>query len=244
MTGALLAWTLVLAAANPQVALDEAAERFQHGDPAGAADAYEAALGQGAQSADVYYNLGTAALRAGDVGRAVWALHEARLRAPWDGDVRFNLKLALEANTDTVVGTDEPAWEAALSAVPRVPLQYLAVGLLWVFTVLLVAWGIRRVRVLALWTMRAGGAALLAALVLMAVELTVGAPKAVVVQPEALVRSTDRADGPEAFRVHAGLVVNPQPGTETPDGMVRIRLENGLEGYVAQPALRAVGGPG
>ncbi|MEW5853410.1 MAG: hypothetical protein AB2A00_31835 [Myxococcota bacterium] len=241
MNAALLCITLVLAG-SAEDALKEASERYARGDAAGAADAYESAVAQGADGVDVYFNLGTAALRAGDVGRAVWALMEARARDPWDDDVRFNLELARKENPDTLVGSEEPAWMSALLLIPRAPLGWAAFALFVAFCALLTLRGLlgpsRAVERAARWT---GALTFLLGALVLVVESTVGAPAAVVVSKEAVVRSTERVDGPEAFRVHAGLPVRPMAPAR--GGLVRIRLANGLEGYAPEEAIRVVGGP-
>lgn len=239
MTPLLLALFL---AASPQDALQEAAERYARGDAAGAAQAYQTAVDEGVDSADVWFNLGTSALKAKDVGRAVWALWEARIRAPWDEDVRFNLEMARKENQDTLVGLDDPFWLSLAHHVPRAALQWLAL-FAWLFLCsLFFAQGVLGPRPWVLRLTRASGVAtVLIFLGTAAVELSAGAPVAVVQGREAVVRSTARVDGPEAFRVHAGLVVRPL-GAPTA-GIVRVRLGNGLEGYVEESAVRLVRGP-
>ncbi|MBI5495852.1 MAG: hypothetical protein HY904_12580 [Deltaproteobacteria bacterium] len=230
----------VVTPASAQDALREAAERWGRGDAAGASEAYETAALQGADGPDVYFNLGTAALRAGDVGRATWALLTARRLAPWDDDIAFNLELARRENADSVAGGAEPAWLPWALRLPRAPLQWLAYGLFLAFCALLFVRGLRGpVEGLAAWVVRTGLGALFAAVTAGAVEVTAGAPQAVVVVREATVRSADRADGPEAFRVHAGLTVRPMAKPRA--GMMRIRLANGLDGWVEQAAVRVVG---
>ena len=73
---------------------------------------------------------------------------------------------------------------------------------------------------------------------LLFVEATAGAPVAVVMPKEAVVRSAERPDAPEAFRVHAGLSV--RPVGKVKNGMVRVRLANGLDGWLEQDAVRRV----
>jgi hypothetical protein len=241
MTSWLALLCLALAGGVPET-LQEAGERLARGDAVGAAQAYHAAIRGGVDSADAYYNLGTAALRGGDTGLAVWALMEARARAPWDSDVRFNLALARKANTDTVVGSDDPWWLEVLLAVPRAPVGWLA----WL--AFLVACGMLVARGVAgpsgpLGRAVAGSLVAAAALVglCVVVELTAGAPTGVVVVPEAVARGTERRLGPEAFRVHAGLVV--RLAAEPRGEVVKIRLSNGLEGYVEATSVRQVKGP-
>jgi hypothetical protein len=237
-----LLFAALLHALSAQDALREAAERYARGDAAGAADAYEVAVIDGADNADVFFNLGTSALRAGDIGRAVWALSEARVRAPWDEDVLFNLDLAKRQNPDTVVGHQEPAWHWALALVPRAILQWVAAAAFLLTCLLLGLRGaLGSLAWVEQWALRAGAATLALGSLVVVAEWTAGAPTAVVTERETVVRSTERADGPEAFRVHAGLPVRPM--AEPRSGLVRIRLANGLEGYAEEAALRWVGGP-
>lgn len=230
---------LAVALAGPQDALKEAADRYARGDAAGAAQAYETAIAAGADSADVFFNLGTCALRAGDLGRAVWALQEARRRDPWDEDVRFNLELAVKENPDTLVGAAEPPWLSAASVVPRAALQWLTLLVFLLLCGLLTARGVMgRSSALERASVRVGLVLLLLGSLLLFVESTAGAPLAVVLPKEASVRSAERVDAPEAFRVHAGLTV--RPVGKPKNGMVRIRLANGLDGWVEQDAVRRV----
>lgn len=239
MKALVLAFLVVTAS---QDALKEAGERYARGDALGAADAYETAIKDGADNADAYFNLGTAALRGGDVGRAVWALMEARARAPWDEDILYNLELARRENQDTVGGEEESAWLSAMRFIPRAPLQWITYALFLVFCAMLLARGVVGAkRPLERATVRVGLFAVVLVLLTISVESTAGAPTGIVRAREAVVRSTERSDGPEAFRVHAGLVVR-LVGTPR-GGLVRIRLANGLEGFLDEESVRRVMGP-
>ena len=235
----LLAVALGLALAGPQDALKEAADRYAHGDAAGASQAYETAVAAGADSADVFFNLGTCALRAGDLGRAVWALQEARRRDPWDEDIQFNLALAVKENPDALVGASEPPWMSAALVMPRAGVQWLCYVVFLLWCGMLTVRGFKgRSRGLERGVVRVGLLLLLLGGLLLFVEATAGAPVAVVMPKEAVVRSAERQDAPEAFRVHAGLSV--RPVGKVKNGMVRVRLANGLDGWLEQDAVRRV----
>lgn len=81
-------------AARPE-GLEEAGEALRAGRAARAAALYRQALESGADSADLWYDLGCALFRAGDLPRARAAFEAARLRAPRDGDVQANLDFTL-----------------------------------------------------------------------------------------------------------------------------------------------------
>ena len=60
----------------------------------GAVAAYEELDRQGLVSADLYFNLGDAYYRQGDLGRAIWSFERAAALDPDDEDVRYNLTQA------------------------------------------------------------------------------------------------------------------------------------------------------
>ena len=57
--------------------------------------------------ADVYYNLGNAYYKNGDVARAVLNYERALLLRPWDTDVKHNLKLASSKTIDKIIPQSE-----------------------------------------------------------------------------------------------------------------------------------------
>lgn len=59
-----------------------------------AIDAYEEILKTGMESAKLYFNLGNACYKAGDINRAILYYERAKLLAPQDPDIAFNLELA------------------------------------------------------------------------------------------------------------------------------------------------------
>jgi tetratricopeptide (TPR) repeat protein len=67
---------------------------FADGDFAAAAAQYQRVLTGGLESGPLYYNLGNAYLRAGDVGRAVLNYERARRLMPGDADLEANLRFA------------------------------------------------------------------------------------------------------------------------------------------------------
>ncbi|MCD6354486.1 MAG: tetratricopeptide repeat protein, partial [Prolixibacteraceae bacterium] len=59
-----------------------------------AISAYEQILATGEESAKVYFNLGNAYYKAGDVNNAILSFERAKLLAPNDKDIDFNLSIA------------------------------------------------------------------------------------------------------------------------------------------------------
>ena len=73
----------------------EAANKlYEEGKFAQAAAAYEQLIQSGRVSAPLYFNLGNAWFKSGQMGRAITAYRRAEQLAPRDPDVRANLQFA------------------------------------------------------------------------------------------------------------------------------------------------------
>ena len=99
-----LALILGLLAARPLLAqngdMGVANSLYVNGRYAEAAQAYEQLIAQGAADSAVYYNLGNAYFRQGDVGRAILNYRRAAQLDPRDADIQANLDLARAQATD------------------------------------------------------------------------------------------------------------------------------------------------
>jgi tetratricopeptide (TPR) repeat protein len=80
---------------------------FSAGDYAQAISAYQGILGAGYHSAELYYNLGNAYFRAGQLGRAVLYYTRARQLDPRDEDIQANLAFARRFAVDKIEVTEE-----------------------------------------------------------------------------------------------------------------------------------------
>ena len=93
-----LLWVLWAAwrvgAAEPAAAFDAANKLYEQGKPAEAAQAFERLAQAGQTSGPLYFNLGNACFKAGQIGRAIAAYRQAELLAPRDPDARANLQFA------------------------------------------------------------------------------------------------------------------------------------------------------
>lgn len=111
MTALLLALALSGAhrftAQDGQALFEAGNAAFFKGDYAAAAETFQKLSDDGWTSADVEYNLGTAYLSEGKLGKAILALSRARRLAPADEDVSANLERARHALVDKVAGTSE-----------------------------------------------------------------------------------------------------------------------------------------
>lgn len=190
---------------------------------------------------DLFYNIGTVYLRKRDVGRGVLYLERALKLAPGHADARANLTWAHKKLVDDVVhdkaaagGLDVGGWAAALPAGLIAALLFVVhmiAGLLVLGAVF-----VSRARSVVAG-LAAGFIALDAGLYALR-ELRLAAVdeqrEAVIVAAAADVREGPDAGFPAVFQVHGGLKVRLDAEVE---GFARVRLANGLVGYVARAAL-------
>lgn len=83
-------------------AIKEAETAYMQEDYAKAIEVYENILQSYGPSAQIYYNLGNAYYKSGEVASSILNYERALLLAPGDGDIRFNLNIAKQRTTDRI----------------------------------------------------------------------------------------------------------------------------------------------
>lgn len=235
------------ACAGPQISGEsfEAGNRlYEAGQFAEAAVAYQSLVDGGVADGALYYNLGNAYLKSGDLGRAILNYRRAQQWLPRDPDVALNLRLA-RAQTQDRLESETPDGVAGLGrrllveATTLNEAASLALGL-WVVVCSLAAAMLLRPRVRSVLTY-----AMVAAVVLLVLSFfSVGARlvemrrlPAVVVAPAVEVRSGPGADYLAEFTLHAGAEVRV---IEERDGWMRIALPGDLQGWAPGDAVEAL----
>ena len=225
----------------PSARFAEANRAYLSGDFDAAAHAYQELLADGWESAALYVNLGNAHFRMGRRGLAAASYSRALKLEPGDTDARANLDLVRSLNVDQVVGAE--ARPLAVRALERVPDAWAigAFALAW-----LLLWGGLAGRRYTVPRLRRGLAVAAFAAALLAVGTGAllagkaaarGTPTAVIVASTAPVREGAEAALRPAFELHEGTEVRV---LEVRAGFVRVRLANGLEGWVAAGDLEPV----
>jgi len=249
-----LALLALLAVASPlradapsaAAALTEAEALVGRGDFGGAARAYRTALDAGADNAGVLYGLGTAALKSSDIGTAVWALERAVRLAPGDGDVVFNLERGLErvaGDLGAAARLSRPAERLVL--LTQRGWQGLALGLALLGLLLATAVALRpHWR----WLRRTAGSALVVIWALAAAaaagwygrwHVAERGDSVVVASAAVSAREAPAARAPVAFVLEPGHRIR---AIERRADHLRVRLNNGLEGWVERGAVALVEG--
>jgi tetratricopeptide (TPR) repeat protein len=127
----LLSLSALRAQTNHFVVFDSANKLYEQGKYAEAVSAYESLAQSGNVSAALYYNLGNAFFKSGQLGRAVAAYRQAERIAPRDPDLRANLQFA---RSQVQGPTFSPsAWQRWLVRLTLNEWTWLASGALWLW---------------------------------------------------------------------------------------------------------------
>jgi tetratricopeptide (TPR) repeat protein len=231
-------------AASKDATFRRANDAYFHGHYQEAVDAYEQVAALGVVSADLFYNLGNAYLKVEQLGPAIFNYERALELDPSQDDVRFNLGVAREAarkkGEDRLAGVEaQPLWIRVASQVTVNTASWIFLGLYVALFGLLIMLhfvqpGFLRV---GMWAGFAFvglatlvGGALLGARLYLADRVE----QAIVLPDVVQVKEGPDPNYQSVFGVHAGLRVRV---TEKEQDWVRIRLANGLEGWVRERDL-------
>ncbi len=99
-----------LAQPDRDVVFQEAVEAYDRGDYAAAAVGYEKIAASGWKSAALFYNLGNAWFKQGNLGRAVLNYRRAETLEPLDPEIGKNLEYAREALEDDAASFAPGTW--------------------------------------------------------------------------------------------------------------------------------------
>jgi len=94
--------------AQPSAQMKEAERLYSANNYTEAIKAYESILKQGYESADLYYNLGNAYYKNNEVTKSILNYERAKLLAPGDEDIKFNLELVNQFTVDKIEPLPRP----------------------------------------------------------------------------------------------------------------------------------------
>ncbi len=193
------------AAAAAAAAFESANKLYEEGKFADAASAYEKMGQSGETSAALFFNLGNAFFKSGQIGRAIAAYRTAEQIAPRDPDLRANLQFA---RNQTPAPTLSPGrWQRWLGRLTLNEWTLLAAVAVWLWLILLAVLQWRpalrpalRSYVISLALL----AGFLCACTVATLRETRYTRTAIVTAREAVVRYGPLAESPTAFTVHDG----------------------------------------
>lgn len=248
--------TLLVAIAPAHAAENADAELFvrakaayEEGAYGQAVAAYEELLqsrsGPFARGGAIYYNLGNAHLRNGDLGHAIAAYRRARALLPRNEDVTANLAFARRSTRDAVAPPEPSAlwahvffWHRFLSQPELLSLLLLLNAVFWgiVAATLFLPRATAAASALR-WSL--GGVGVLLLLVAGSLALRWVAPMrvAVITPGEVGARAEPKASAAVRFPLHAGSEVRVD---EEREGWLRISLPDGEPGWLARAEVDLV----
>jgi tetratricopeptide (TPR) repeat protein len=128
----------------PTTAFESANKLYEEGKFAEAASAYAGLLRSNQASAALYFNLGNAFFKSGQIGRAIAAYRQAAQITPRDPDVRANLQFARNQTQGPTLLPNR--WQRWLGRLTLNEWTLLAAGAVWLWFLLLAVLQITAVR--------------------------------------------------------------------------------------------------
>lgn len=226
---------------DPGTAWVRANTAYIEGNHEEAIKLYRHLIENGYSTAEVYFNLGNALLRNGELGPAVATYRRAKALAPRDEDLEANLDFARRATKDALAPPQPSAVAATLFfwhyGLSRAELTAATISLNFVLWTLLIVRIYRRGSELLRW----------AVIVVLLVTLAVGGSLlarqffptrvAVVLPAEVDALTGPGADSVVRFKLHAGTEVRVK---DSQDGWLRVALPDGQQGWMDGQYLEVV----
>jgi tetratricopeptide (TPR) repeat protein len=184
---------------------DTANRLYDQGNYAEAAKLYQQIIQQGNASSALYFNLGNALFKSGQLGRAIAVYRALEARTPRDPDLRANLRFALAQVQPP--STSDPLLVSWLRKVSLNEWTIVTCGAFWVTFLLLAVGQIqpRRRTTFQRYAFLTGLLTIfLGACLVIVVRHVYFVPRAIVVVPEATVRRSPINESDPAFAVHNG----------------------------------------
>lgn len=250
----LLANSEMVGAGSPAVGLEAmrtANDLYETGHYAQAVQAYEQLTSQGFADGAVFYNLGNAQFRQGDLGQAILSYRRAQQYMPRDPDIAANLAVARTLTADP----GEPVQDSGiLSQIGRAVQSWLtpdevamvALGSWIVLVLSLLLWGsLKRGGV---WHRRAGRVSMVLAVLFAVSVVALGSSlyvdsnssDGVIIASEVEVASGPSTQYATEFTLHSGAEVRL---IEAQGNWVRLAMPGSeLEGWIPANAVEAIEG--
>jgi tetratricopeptide (TPR) repeat protein len=237
---------LQAAAQTPEERYAQAGQLYSSGDYSGAAAVYRKLYDDGYRSEDMLYNAGNAFFKSGDNASAILFYERARLIAPADEDINYNLQIARSRVTDKFETVPELFFVRWFNF-----LSLLAPTNTWAVTALLLFIASLLFAVIFLTKARASGrllsfwlslAALILSVLLIALAMNNNSlinknKKAVITCSIVTGRSEPGESSSELFVIHSGTTVKVEK--ELGD-YLEVQLPDGNKGWISRDCLEKI----
>jgi len=204
---------------------------------------YEQILSSGEESAKLYFNLGNAYYKTGDINHAILNYERAKLLAPQDEDIDFNLRLANQFVVTSIEALPQPfflRWkQSVVNTYPTDTWAFMSISAFILFLILLGLYIFGRSVKIKKISFLAG----IAAIVFSAFTFSFAAEQkekinnrnqAVVFCPRVTVKSSPSQSGTDLFLIYEGLKVEI---TDNLDKWAEIKLADGNKGWLPDSCI-------
>jgi tetratricopeptide (TPR) repeat protein len=222
-----------------QEAFDAANERYRAEDFLGASEGYQALYEEGWESAELYYNMGNAFFKTGELGEAVWAYERTLTLDPDNEDALVNRAMLQERLVDDIEQLPLPLIERSFrrwaDRLGTTGFRSLFIVWLWLVAGCWIAWRMRKARS-AFFGMGAGLLLMLLTGIGWWVQngLQAKEQRAVLLVENVYVKTAPSVQAQDAFVLHEGTVVYLD---DRIDSWQEIRLTDGQVGWVEAEVL-------
>ena len=239
----LLLLPLISGASGGNELLEEANKLYSAQEFSRAAEMYNQILASGKESAEVYFNLGNACFKTGDFVQAILNYERAKLLAPQNEDISFNLKIANQYVVDNLDQLPKPFftrwWSTLANKASAGGWAKISTISFILFLLLLGSFFFSRsmrLRKLAFYTAMIAAITLVLSFSLAFHQhaLIKNRTAAIVKCPRVTVKSAPAATGTDLFLIHEGLKVRI---TDSLDKWKEVELSDGNKGWMMDSCL-------
>lgn len=242
----LLAGMLSMTGQTPEEKYTRAGELYGSGDYSGAAAIYRQLYDEGYRSEDLLFNAGNAFFKSGDNASAIVFYERAKLLAPADEDIDYNLQIARSRITDrfeTVPQLFFVKWFDFLSLLASTNVWAVAALAMFVAALILVLIFLTksraRGRLLSFWLFLAA-LVLSVFMILLAIRnnsLVNNSNRAVITCSIVTGRSAPGETGNELFVLHSGTTVTIE---QELGSFLEVRLPDGNKGWIRSDCMEKI----
>lgn len=230
-------------AAGQEQLLEEANKHYTSQEYEQAVAKYEQILASGKESAELYYNLGNAWFKLGENTKAILCYERAKLLAPQNDDIEFNLQIANQMVVDHIEELPRPffsRWGSALAGLTsETGWARLSVISFVLFLILLGSYLFGRTILVRKGAFFMALGAILFAILSFSMayrhhSLQKNRQGAIIQCPRVTLKSSPSETGTDLYLIHEGLKVEI---TDSLDSWKEIRLLDGNKGWLRDSCL-------
>ncbi|MBM4168089.1 MAG: tetratricopeptide repeat protein [Ignavibacteria bacterium] len=229
-----------------QDVFDRGIALYRDGKYEGAAREFESMLKQGYKSAGIYFNVGNAYYRTGNIGKAILAYERARRLEPHDPEIEHNLKLANLRTVDRIDAVPEfflVGWIRSLASVLAPSATAYIFLLSWTIAfislaILVLRWFSRATRMFrVIFLISIGGIVLGGSLLALQTIESSSQDDAIVVAAVVTAKNSPDEQAVNAFVIHEGLKVRL---SDSVGDWIKITLADGKVGWVPSTTVEQI----